>query len=243
MGNAATRQVNIAWRNGEFPFHCYDSPGSITVSREIFAGHTYKPVPAVRDVRLIVDVGANIGAAAIYFHTQYPAARVVAVEPSSAAFDLLARNAARFPAIGIHRTALYDRKARMPLHVGNMDSITNSFANSVLAGKGSEMLELEEASAFFERENLTRADILKLDTEGCEWPILTSLRPWLGNFRVIYLEYHSESDRQRIDALLAATHLLHHGQAHHLHRGEFCYVARSALSPADERMEIRPPAV
>jgi FkbM family methyltransferase len=243
MGKAATRQVNIAWRNGEFPFQCYDNPGSITVSREIFAGNTYKPVPSVRDVRLVVDIGANIGAAAIFFHTQYPGARIVAIEPSSAAFDLLARNTAQFPAIQTHRTALYDRKARMPLHVGNMDSITNSFGNSVLAGSRSELLELEEARAFFEREGLTRADILKLDTEGCEWPILTSLQPWLGNFRVIYLEYHSENDRQRIDALLAPTHLLYNGQAHHLHRGEFCYVARSALSPADERMEIKPPAV
>ncbi len=60
---------------------------------------------------------------------------------------------------------------------------------------------------------------------------------------MIYLEYHSETDRRRIDALLEPTHLLQGGVAHHPHRGEFCYVARSVL-PADSshaRMEIRPP--
>jgi len=76
-----------------------------------------------------------------------------------------------------------------------------------------------------------------------QWPILKSLEPWLGRFQVNYMEYHSEIDRRRIDALLEPTHLLQGGKALHPHRGEFCYLARSAL-PAGSvhaRIEITPP--
>lgn len=246
MGSLGTKQVDITWGDKVFPFHCFDNRLSIVIARDIFAGETYRPIPYLRDVRLIVDIGANIGAASVFLHTQYPAARIVAIEPSSAAFALLRQNAAPFPQIEPKQTALYDKKASLPLRAGRMDSVTNSFGVSVLTNeKGGESLELEDAAGFFLREGLQNADIVKLDTEGCEWPILTSLRPWLGQFRVIYLEYHSETDRRRIDALLEPTHLLHSGVAQDPHRGEFCYIARSAL-PADSshaRMEIKPPQV
>jgi len=244
MGQAGTQKVDISWGDRVFPFMCFDNRQSIAIAREIFAGKTYQPISYIRDVRLIVDIGANIGAASVFLHTQYPAARIVAIEPSAAAFALLAENTAPFPQIESKQTALYDKKASLPLRVGRMDSTTNSFGVSVLTKeKGGETLELEDAAGFFLREGLQNADIVKLDTEGCEWPILSSLRPWLGQFQAIYLEYHSETDRRRIDALLEPTHLLQGGVVHHPHRGEFCYIARSAL-PADSahaRMEITPP--
>ncbi|HEY2891028.1 MAG TPA: FkbM family methyltransferase [Dongiaceae bacterium] len=246
MGQAGTQKVDITWGDRVFPFHCFDNQLSIRIARDIFAGETYRPSPHLRDVRLIVDIGANIGAASVFLHTRYPAARIVAIEPSPAAFALLCRNAAAFPQIEPRQTALYDKKASLHLHTGRVDSVTNSFGVSVLTKeKGGETLELEDAAGFFLRERLQNADIVKLDTEGCEWPILTSLRPWLGQFRAIYLEYHSETDRRRIDRLLEPTHLLESGVAHDPHRGEFCYIARSTLpaNSAHARMEIRPPQI
>jgi FkbM family methyltransferase len=245
MGELGTKQVDITWGDRTFPFRCFDNPPSIEIARAIFAGETYQPIGLLRDVRLIVDIGANIGAASVYLHTQYPEARIVAVEPSPAAFALLAENARAFPQIEPRQTALYDKKASLPLHAGHTDTTTNSFGVSALAAKGGETLNLEDAAAFFLREGLTGADIVKLDTEGCEWPILNSLRDCLKRFRAIYLEYHSETDRRRIDALLDETHLLHGGTAFHPHRGEFCYLNRSAL-PAEHlhaRLEIKPPEI
>jgi FkbM family methyltransferase len=245
QAQAETRQVDISWKDRAFAFHCFNNRQSIEIARQIFAGKTYRPIPFIRDVRLIVDIGANIGAASVYLHTQYPEARILAVEPSAAAFALLKQNTAPFPRIEPRQIALYDKKASLPLRTGKMDSTTNSFGASVLARNTGEMLELEDAAAFFLREGAQAADIVKLDTEGCEWPILNTLRPWLGQFRVIYLEYHSETDRRRIDALLEPTHWLHGGTIHHTHRGEFCYIARSALPPngMEASLEIRPPEI
>src|SRR5258706_2174856 len=104
MGSVGTKQVDIAWAQGTFAFRCFDNPPSIEIARAIFAGETYRPLDLLGNVRLIVDIGANIGAASIYFHTQYPHSRVVSVEPSSVAFALLAENARSFPQIEPHCT-------------------------------------------------------------------------------------------------------------------------------------------
>src|SRR5688500_19248701 len=46
------------------------------------------------DPRTIVDVGANVGYASVYFASKYPRARIIAVEPEATDFALLKRNTA-----------------------------------------------------------------------------------------------------------------------------------------------------
>jgi Methyltransferase FkbM domain len=66
-----------------------------------------------------------------------------------------------------------------------------------------------------------RRDILKIDTEGCERAILSSLKTRLPTIQVIYVEYHSNDDRIWIDAPLSPTHILSRGQVIHEHQGDF----------------------
>ncbi len=79
-------------------------------------------------------------------------------------------------------------------------------------------------------------DILKLDTEGCELPILTRTRSFLEKTRIVYIEFHSEGDRRDIDDLLFGSHILWRAAISSPHRGFLTYVLRSALPeslPAD----------
>jgi FkbM family methyltransferase len=67
-------------------------------------------------VPVIVDCGANIGCASIWFALRYPRAMVCAVEPEPGNFALLARNVASYPNIVAIQAAISDRVARMSLH-------------------------------------------------------------------------------------------------------------------------------
>ena len=49
--------------------------------------------------RVIVDGGANIGLASIYFANRYPDAKIIAIEPEASNFSLLQRNVAAYPQI------------------------------------------------------------------------------------------------------------------------------------------------
>lgn len=58
----------------------------------------YEQFAASGRTPLIIDAGANIGASAVYFCCSFPKARVVAIEPERANYELLRANAAGLPA-------------------------------------------------------------------------------------------------------------------------------------------------
>jgi FkbM family methyltransferase len=227
------------------PVVIHDTPLSKAVADDIFAGRAYPLVPFIKDVRTVLDIGANVGLAAIWFAMKYPGCRVVAAEPSSATFALLSENAKHWPGIEPYPVGLYDRAVQAPLFLGDPAGLTQSLSPNSATADRTITATLEDVETFIETHEIGAIDVLKLDTEGCERQILARIRPRIPGIRVIYIEYHSESDRRWIDELMAPTHLLHAGRVLHEHRGEFCYVARSAYPSAAEadRHEIHPAAL
>ena len=59
---------------------------------EILRGRTYPPIEFVDSIEMIVDVGANVGAATVYFSRLYPEATIHPCEPAAAAYELLREN-------------------------------------------------------------------------------------------------------------------------------------------------------
>ena len=100
-------------------------------------------------------------------------------------------------------------------------------------------VQLRAAGAALAERGVEAVDILKLDTEGCEVPILRSLAGLLPSLGVVFVEYHDEEDRREIDRLLGGTHVLCQGRVLAPHRGEFCYLARSRLPPGFRGGQIR----
>jgi len=95
------------------------------------------------------------------------------------------------------------------------------------------------ADAFAAETDMTRPDIIKIDTEGCELPILSALSECVRATKVLYLEYHSEEDRIAIDEMLRPTHILYSGNVQFPHRGEFVYVRNDAFPTPAERNRWR----
>lgn len=71
--------------------NCASYETAAGIFKEIFLRGEYHFVSAVSRP-LIVDAGANIGIASLYFHVLYPDCRVLAFEPDPTAFSLLHRN-------------------------------------------------------------------------------------------------------------------------------------------------------
>lgn len=57
----------------------------------------YERLVAAGKAPLIVDASANIGAGAVFFNYKFPQARVIALEPEAARFQLLTANVAGLP--------------------------------------------------------------------------------------------------------------------------------------------------
>ena len=88
-------------------FECADNWSSRWTSNDILTGRTYPWLPFVPDVRVILDAGANCGAATVYFAHRCPEARIHAFEPGSEQRAILDRNTADHPNVSVHPFGLY----------------------------------------------------------------------------------------------------------------------------------------
>lgn len=220
---------------GNYAFKLFDNDVCRAVVNNIFVGKSYPKIEFLTDVGVIADVGANIGAAAIYFAVLYPEARVLAFEPAPENYALLVENTASFARVETFPFALFDADGEAPLYAGGHDPSTSSIGRSRLNTADSTPVTLKAAGPFLDALGAAGIDILKLDTEGCEVPILRSLGPRIAGIKAVYVEYHSDEDRRAIDDMLSRDHVLSRADAIEPHRGELCYVARRAFPSEDAR--------
>jgi FkbM family methyltransferase len=227
-------QATLQGPGGPLPFNLFKTDVSFQVADNIFAGATYPAISFVSDVKTIVDIGANVGAASVYFAIAYPHAQVYAFEPGSAPLSLLRQNVEPLRNVTVFPFGLHAREQRLSLFQGKNDSVESSLCSTSRTSSESEEVRLVCAPDFLASQSVDRIDILKIDTEGCEVPILRSLNAYLPEVKALYVEYHSERDRRLIDAMLAGTHVLWRGHVSFAYRGEFCYLKRELVPDESE---------
>lgn len=162
-------------------------------------------VPEECHPRTILDLGANIGFASLQFSRSFPDAEIFAFEPLPENFELLQHNVA-----GI------DRITPIPFGLGSQTETKNFYHSIIETNKtggfyndgslswskhgphaGFEPLNVLSVSEAFERYGITSADVIKIDTEGAEYDILTSIPPAiLDSVAVIVGEFHGTRNHE-----------------------------------------------
>ena len=207
---------------------CFPNEGNAAAHiQNILSGNVYKPLQ-LKDFSptRIIDIGANVGASAIYFHSQYPNAQLTCFEPSTHNFHYLTKNLKDINHTTLHPFGLSNTTKSVTLFQGKSQCLQNSIFASAEVSESGEQIQLEDA--FDELKKIIEDQtVIKIDTEGCELEILDSIKTFFNQLQVIYLEFHSEKDRIRIDNLLNQTHGLWNASVKHPHRGDVCYLNRS----------------
>src|SRR5512147_1007109 len=108
--DAGGRQFAVTYPSGEL---------MRTIVREILEGRAY-PRLELPDgpPSVILDIGANVGATAVYFRAAYPGARILCYEPSAENFVWLQANAGPLDGVEVFPYGLFDRAAECPLYTG-----------------------------------------------------------------------------------------------------------------------------
>ncbi|MFK7931360.1 MAG: FkbM family methyltransferase [Myxococcota bacterium] len=191
---------------------------------------------------LIVDVGANVGATSIFFALCFPDAKIESFEPSESTFSHLRSNTSWLPNIRIHPVGLFNRDAEVPLYAGVTQCAQASMSRSVETRvEPSEVIRLVSARQAIPEP--TGPAILKIDTEGCEVPILHDLGERVQAFDVVYVEWHSERDRRQIDRLLGTAFSVWKTTASGVHRGTAAYIHQRVIDAHPRLGILEIPAV
>lgn len=147
----------------------------------------------VRDPR-ILDCGANIGLASIYFKQRYPNARITAFEADPSLAAICRRNLAKQGAspVEIKDVAVWVGEGSIEFICEGADSGAIASLDPSVPGT------LTHVPAVRLRDWLNeRVDLLKLDIEGAELPVLADCRDRLHNVRAMTIDLHEFNPETR----------------------------------------------
>ena len=166
-----------------------DWPNFRVMRRDIFRRRIYD-FDALSPRPRILDCGANIGVATLYFKARYPEARVVAFEPDPGVFRLLAENVARNGVAGVElvQAALAREEGVLAFHADGRygSSLAGAARGASPAGGSLEQVRAVRLRAFLDEP----ADFAKLNVEGAEWDVLDDCGDRLRMIRELVVEYH-----------------------------------------------------
>jgi FkbM family methyltransferase len=154
--------------------------------------------PLAPDPRWIVDAGANIGLATLWFADSYPGATIVAIEPDEENVALLRHNVRGLDNVVVVEGALTSNVGTAQLidpgegpwgfrvEPGDEPRADGRFVGTV------EALTVE---SLIERFGIDRIDLLKVDIEGSEREVFEECAGWITRVDTIAIELH---DRFRV---------------------------------------------
>jgi FkbM family methyltransferase len=174
----------------------------------------YCPPPEFRreysTVRTVLDIGANIGISAVYFSRIFPNADVHAFEPAPRNVAVLARNAAAAGRIHCHAFALGDQDGELSLF--DSDDPMNQGGYSFFEAGTNQQVQtrapIRKTDNALAALAIQTVDVIKIDTEGAEWEILTTMDPaMLRGVSLIMGELHGRRDFALLDYLQPHFHI------------------------------------
>src|SRR5262249_17529839 len=146
------RTVQVTVHGREFSLRYPFSPLMEQSIRGTLGGE-YPFLPFLHDeTGVILDVGANVGCAAILFHALYPQATILAFEPCPQTFAFLRDNTAALPAVRPFPFGLFDRDGTARLYRGSQASVTNSIGHSALNSADYDEVSLRRISSVLDEQ-------------------------------------------------------------------------------------------
>jgi len=203
--------TEVAYRGK--PVHYREGSSDALVIYEILlkgrkSEYWHAQLPRPESVKVVLDIGANVGAATVFFSELYPAAKIHAFEPIPSNLEILKRNAEsrkRPGSIECHLLALSDKDGE--LQMIHSPDVHNHGGWSLYqrGAAGSEekvSVPVRKSGKFLSELHLDRIDVIKIDTEGAEKEILHGLTSeQLASVQYIVGELHGERDFELLDWL------------------------------------------
>jgi FkbM family methyltransferase len=142
--------------------------------------------------RVIIDAGANVGLAAIFYANRYPNSRIVAIEPELSNYQMLRKNVAHYPNVVSIHAALWKEERELDIFDQGAGHTTfqtrESHESTGIQSRGpTRGITLDKLMADL---GIDYVDLLKVDVEGSEREIFAHSRRWIDKVGVIAVEIH-----------------------------------------------------
>jgi FkbM family methyltransferase len=137
---------------------------------------------------LIIDCGAHVGLAALWFRARFPAASIVCVEPNPANIEMLRRNLTGIEGITVLEGGIWNRSAA--LRLTNAEGGMAGFRLAPAEDIGSAGVSGFTIDEILSRSGVPGALIVKVDIEGGEAALFDGEAAWLDRIELLVIELH-----------------------------------------------------
>ena len=195
QANHLSRKFAIKVKYAEQPITVRGKTSDVSVFYEIFALKLYH-IPK-REVKSILDLGANVGYASIYFAHFFPGARIIALEPESSNYQALLENTQAYHNISCVHAPIWPVEAELVLQNPQASKWGFQYRESEKVAN-EPVIKAQTLPGLMEKFGLERINVLKIDIEGAEEALFAANTDWLRYVDCLQIEIHSEQARASV---------------------------------------------
>jgi len=187
----------------DFTVEAFNRPSITLLFDEIFICNEYHTPELGTSQPVIIDAGANIGLATLYFKWRFPHSTVYAFEADPHTFTALEKNISnnKLSNAFAFNCALSNEDKDVSLYVEKGEA--GSGRTSILEGRNvhGNVLHVpgKRLSSFLEEQKITSVDVIKMDVEGAEWLVVADLvaHNVLPKIKRFIIEYHHRTGAEK----------------------------------------------
>lgn len=167
-------EFHFDFRGKPLILNLYEGSPDVAALSEIFIDGEYE-WEAIPNPKEILDLGAHTGNTALYFHSKYPEARIYAVEASPKNYARLVENTKTIAQIQPIFGAIADKDGTLEFH----ESKSSLGSSIVHRDESSSVVTVPcfTLETLFSRYTLSHVDLMKIDIEGSEGLLFSTLLP------------------------------------------------------------------
>lgn len=193
------KEMELTTRFFNFKVTGTNAASLLYLFQEIFLNKEYF-FTATTNSPKIVDCGANIGVAILYFKKLYPEAEIIGIEPNPIAFRLLEKNVKQnnLKGVTLLNLCLSDKEGTESFF--SEPGGTNNLSASIFMARGKQFVIEIPATRLSSIIRDSIFDLIKIDIEGAERQVFNDLKEkkLLACSRVYFMEYHHHEQMEDI---------------------------------------------
>ncbi|MDO8512023.1 MAG: FkbM family methyltransferase [bacterium] len=179
----------------ELNFELRTETNDAFIFKEVFIDNCYNLPPSIAG-QTVVDLGAHIGTFSL-LALRHGAEKVIAVEPDMVGFQILKQHLSKFPNIVFYNNAIWKNNTddimlcgpskKLPTHYRALETTSANLPPVCQKAKPITLAEI------FLEQRLEKIDILKIDIEGGEIEVFSSLpQEYFAKINNIVGEWHGQ---------------------------------------------------
>lgn len=182
-------ELSIRDKYFQFPILLRSHQSDPYIFEQVFVEQQYRfPDRFSKPVKTILDAGANIGMAAIYFTKRFPEADIICIEPDKNNFELLKKNTSPYSNIRCLNAALWNKEET--LDIGNKTEFSAGYMVEPIKTENSGIPGLT-VNGIMNSFNIEEFSLVKIDIEGAEKEVFEDENnTWINKCDCIIVELH-----------------------------------------------------